>query len=66
MKIDIAKKDLWCVRYIVHMMVRNMEGCPNPSAYDRLPQVGRKLNRKINKALKKCYGHDCHAYSCVS
>ena len=48
------------------MMVRNMEGCPNPSAYDRLPQVGRKLNRKINKALKKCYGHDCHAYSCVS
>ena len=61
MKLDISKGDLWYIRYMINMAVHDMETCPNPAAYDGMPQVGRKLNRKLNKALKKCYGHDCQA-----
>ena len=56
MKIDIAKEDLWWIRNTLSEAVWQMENCPNPAAYSKGPAVCRKMNRKLNAALKKAYG----------
>lgn len=61
MKIDIAKEDLWWIRNVVSNAIYQMENCPNPAAHSRAPQICRKLNRKLNRAIKKAYGHDMMA-----
>lgn len=61
MKIDIAKEDLWWLRDILSKAIDDMEMCPNPSAYGKSPSIARKINRKLNVAIKKAFGHDMHA-----
>jgi hypothetical protein len=59
-KIDVAKEDLFSLRYALKLSVERMEGCPNPSAWGEMPKIARKAIRKLNAALKKVHGHDCH------
>ena len=66
MKIDIAKDDLWWIRDILSKAVESMESRPNPPSHGKAPQIARKVIRKLNKAMKKSFGHDCYSewYNC--
>lgn len=66
MKIEIAKKDIWWIRHILDYAVQSMESQPNPSAFSRCPEVGRKTIRKLNIAAKKSFGHDLHSETLMS
>lgn len=57
MKIDIHKKDLWWLREALNKSIDYMESQPNPSAFARTPEVARKVNRKVTRAIKKAFGH---------
>ncbi len=59
MTIDIAKGELQTIRDVVHVAIYRMEHAPCPSASGDSPTIMRKLNRKLNRALKAAYGHDC-------
>lgn len=62
MKIDIAKEDLWWIRNTLSEAIWRMENCPNPSAHSKAPIICRKINRKLNSALKKAYGKNYCTY----
>ena len=59
MKIDIAKDELQVIRDVVDNSIYLREHVPFPGVYGNTAQILRKLNRKLNKALKQAYGHDC-------
>jgi len=59
MKIDIAKKDLWTIRSAINSDIYQKEHCADPSVWGDAPKVLRKLNRKLNMAMKRTCGHDC-------
>lgn len=58
MKIEIATEDLWALRELLRDAIWQKENCPNPSAWGRLPEVGRKAYKAISKAQIKAFGHD--------
>lgn len=69
MKIDISPKDMWYLRDAIHHAVwladnppedtsHPASGTSNPELSEK-SRVLRKFNRKLNRALKKAYGHDC-------
>ncbi len=64
MKIDVAKKDLQIIREIIWAgrahYGRMMFGIEEDSMFQREYDVGKKLIRKVNMALKSVHGHDCH------
>ena len=65
MKIDIAKDDLWWIRDALSRAIYQMENCPNPSAWGKSPDICRKFNRKLNRAMKKAFGHDMGAENLI-
>lgn len=70
MKVEIAKVDLMMLRREVHE--RYLYYLSTPAAKSEEPEVRQavesqirilaKLVRKLNRACKKAYGHDCGAY----
>ncbi len=54
MKITIAKKELQMIRDIIYVGRQKYEY--NKEVFD----IGTKLTKKINNALKKVYGHTCN------
>lgn len=70
MLIDIAKADLLTLRREMHDRYRQLKATPAASSDD--PQFRRavepqmavlaKMVRKLNRACKRAYGHDCNAY----
>lgn len=63
MKIDINKDDLWIIRDAINDVIYRRENCPHPPAWGNTTLILRKLNRKLNRALKKVYSHDCNGES---
>lgn len=61
MKIDIAKNDLWWLRELIRDTIWKMENCPSPAAWSKMPDVGRKVYKKIVQAQIKSFGHDWNA-----
>ena len=58
MKIDIATGELQAVRGVVNDAIYRLEHAPHPEVGSR-SAILRKLNRKLNRALKAAFGHDC-------
>lgn len=69
MKVDVAKNDLLRLRFLVEEKHDQISNYPIMSAPPSDPtrqscetdmNILRKLQRKLNLALVKVYGHDCN------
>ena len=60
MKIVIADDDLFTIRQMLDEKASQIETSPNPSAGGGHDLAARRVIKRINWALKKIHGHDCH------
>lgn len=59
MKLAVSPKDLQSLRRLIANQVNTLVHLPNPAGVQRDIEVGRKMVRKLNAALKRMHGHDC-------
>ena len=55
MKIEIAKNDIWVIRNILRQYINSSKSCASDTR-----EAGKKLTKRLGKALVGIYGHDCN------